>query len=143
MKNALLILAALLATAPAVSFAGEQTWSGKIADSACGAKHEEADRGIRDLEERKNLRRDLDEQPAHRAVTDRSAIHVPPFQLGKKFLKIHGQIGFAAKTPLPWLSMQSAPMGRRASQEHLTRSSCRRRSNVKKSRKVRRLDHMV
>jgi hypothetical protein len=41
MKNVLLILAALFATAP-VSFAAEQTWSGKISDSACGAKHEEA-----------------------------------------------------------------------------------------------------
>ncbi len=42
MTNASLILAALLFTAPAVSFAAEQSWSGKIADSACGAKHEEA-----------------------------------------------------------------------------------------------------
>ena len=42
MKNALFILAALLATAPAASFAAEQSWNGKIADSACGAKHEEA-----------------------------------------------------------------------------------------------------
>ena len=28
--------------APAGPFAAEQTWTGKISDSACGAKHEEA-----------------------------------------------------------------------------------------------------
>jgi hypothetical protein len=37
-----LILAALLLVAPALSWAAEQTWTGKISDSACGAKHEEA-----------------------------------------------------------------------------------------------------
>jgi hypothetical protein len=41
MKIALLLSAALL-LAPAVASAAEQTWSGKISDSACGAKHEEA-----------------------------------------------------------------------------------------------------
>ena len=41
MKTSVLFLAALL-IAPAASSAAEQTWSGKIADSACGAKHEEA-----------------------------------------------------------------------------------------------------
>ena len=30
---------------PAVAFAAEQTWAGKISDSACGAKHEEAAEG--------------------------------------------------------------------------------------------------
>ena len=35
------LLSALLLTLPAAPSA-EQTWSGKIADSACGAKHEEA-----------------------------------------------------------------------------------------------------
>jgi hypothetical protein len=44
MKTALLLSAALLLT-PAPSFAAEQTWSGKISDSACGAKHEEAAEG--------------------------------------------------------------------------------------------------
>jgi hypothetical protein len=44
MKTALLLSAALLLT-PALSFAAEQTWSGKISDSACGAKHEEAAEG--------------------------------------------------------------------------------------------------
>ena len=36
------ILAAMLLAAPALPFAAEQTWTGKISDSACGAKHEEA-----------------------------------------------------------------------------------------------------
>jgi hypothetical protein len=44
MKTALLLSAALLLT-PALPFAAEQTWSGKISDSACGAKHEEAAEG--------------------------------------------------------------------------------------------------
>jgi hypothetical protein len=44
MKTVLLLSAALLLT-PALSFAAEQTWSGKISDSACGAKHEEAAEG--------------------------------------------------------------------------------------------------
>jgi len=44
MKIALLLSAALLLT-PTVSSAAEQTWSGKISDSACGAKHEEAAEG--------------------------------------------------------------------------------------------------
>ena len=44
MKTALLLAAAiLLGVVP--SFAAEQTWTGKIADSACGAKHEEAAEG--------------------------------------------------------------------------------------------------
>ena len=44
MKTAVLLSAALL-LAPAIPSAAEQTWSGKISDSACGAKHEEAAEG--------------------------------------------------------------------------------------------------
>ena len=40
-----LVLSALLLAAAAFPLAAEQTWSGKIADSACGAKHEEAAEG--------------------------------------------------------------------------------------------------
>jgi hypothetical protein len=40
-----LILAALLVAAPSFPLAAEQTWTGKISDSACGAKHEEAAEG--------------------------------------------------------------------------------------------------
>lgn len=44
MKTVLLLSTALLLT-PVPSFAAEQTWAGKISDSACGAKHEEAAEG--------------------------------------------------------------------------------------------------
>jgi hypothetical protein len=45
MRNALLLSAILLLTVSARPSAAEQTWSGKISDSACGAKHEEAAEG--------------------------------------------------------------------------------------------------
>ena len=41
MKTAI-ILAALFLAAPSLPLAAEQTWTGKISDSACGVKHEEA-----------------------------------------------------------------------------------------------------
>ncbi|MCU1385961.1 MAG: hypothetical protein JWL71_4658 [Acidobacteria bacterium] len=44
MKTALFLSCALL-LAPSLSLAAEQTWTGKISDSACGAKHEEAAEG--------------------------------------------------------------------------------------------------
>jgi hypothetical protein len=44
MKTALVLSTLLLAT-PSLPLAAEQTWSGKISDSACGAKHEEAAEG--------------------------------------------------------------------------------------------------
>src|SRR5258705_11007737 len=45
MKKLGCILATALLVAHAGVFAAEQTWSGKISDSACGAKHEEAAEG--------------------------------------------------------------------------------------------------
>jgi hypothetical protein len=45
MKLALLLSVAVLVAAPAIPSAAEQTWTGKISDSACGAKHEEAAEG--------------------------------------------------------------------------------------------------
>jgi hypothetical protein len=45
MKTASLLLSAILLGAPAFPSAAEQTWTGKISDSACGAKHEEAAEG--------------------------------------------------------------------------------------------------
>ena len=39
------IVAAALLTMQSGAFAAEQTWTGKISDSACGAKHEEAAEG--------------------------------------------------------------------------------------------------
>jgi hypothetical protein len=44
MKPSVLVLAAFLIV-PAAHSAAEQTWTGKISDSACGAKHEEAAEG--------------------------------------------------------------------------------------------------
>jgi len=44
MKIAFLLATVLLVTT-AVPRAAEQTWTGKISDSACGAKHEEAAEG--------------------------------------------------------------------------------------------------
>jgi hypothetical protein len=40
-----LVLAAFLLAAPSLPLAAEQSWNGKISDSACGAKHEEAAEG--------------------------------------------------------------------------------------------------
>lgn len=45
MKNFALLCAAVLVGAQAVAGAASQTWTGKIGDSACGAKHEEAVEG--------------------------------------------------------------------------------------------------
>ena len=44
MKTAILLAALLLAT-PSLALAAEQTWTGKISASACGAKHEDAAEG--------------------------------------------------------------------------------------------------
>jgi hypothetical protein len=45
MKTRAFIVAATLLMITALPFAAEQTWTGKISDSACGAKHEEAAEG--------------------------------------------------------------------------------------------------
>ena len=43
--NKLFPFAALILLVSSTPFAAEQTWTGKISDSACGAKHEEAAEG--------------------------------------------------------------------------------------------------
>ena len=45
MKKLTFLVAAVLLVSRAGAFAAEQTWSGKISDSACGVKHEEAAEG--------------------------------------------------------------------------------------------------
>ena len=45
MKNLAMVVVAALLAITAAPRAAEQTWSGKISDSACGAKHEEAAEG--------------------------------------------------------------------------------------------------
>jgi hypothetical protein len=45
MKTLLLVTATVVIFAASSPLAAEQTWAGKISDSACGAKHEEAAEG--------------------------------------------------------------------------------------------------
>jgi hypothetical protein len=45
MKKLLVVVAAFALASVVAPFAAEQTWTGKISDSACGAKHEEAAEG--------------------------------------------------------------------------------------------------
>src|SRR5215217_9777697 len=45
MKKLFLATAAFVCAASLAPFAAEQSWIGKISDSACGAKHEEAAEG--------------------------------------------------------------------------------------------------
>jgi hypothetical protein len=45
MKKLALTISVLAFSAATVSFAAEQTWTGKISDSACNTKHEEAAEG--------------------------------------------------------------------------------------------------
>jgi hypothetical protein len=45
MKKLLLATAAFALATATTPFAAEQSWTGKISDSACGAKHEEAAEG--------------------------------------------------------------------------------------------------
>ena len=47
-------------------------------------EHNKADRPIGNFEERKNLRRDLNDQPARDGVGDGNAIDLAAFQFGKK-----------------------------------------------------------
>lgn len=45
MRTRVLVLGIALLAGSAVSVGAQQTWHGKISDSACGAKHEEAAEG--------------------------------------------------------------------------------------------------
>jgi hypothetical protein len=40
MKRTILLMGASLLLAPALSFAAQQTWTGEISDSMCGANHQ-------------------------------------------------------------------------------------------------------
>src|SRR5438874_4654944 len=52
-------------------------------------QHHKTHGPIRNFEERKNLTRDLHQQPGHDAVRNRNFINVAPFQLGKEVLRVH------------------------------------------------------
>src|SRR5437899_8338327 len=47
---------------------------------------------IRNLEERKNLTRDLHQQPRNDCVGDRNFVNVAPLQLDKEFAQVHNEL---------------------------------------------------
>src|SRR6266403_6299473 len=47
---------------------------------------------IWNLQERENLRGNLNQEPADDRVSDRYLVNVPPLQLSKEFSRIHGDI---------------------------------------------------
>ena len=47
-------------------------------------QHQEAYRPLRDLEEWKDLRRDLNQQPRQNGVRDRHFVNIPPLQFGEE-----------------------------------------------------------
>src|SRR5438046_25042 len=53
-------------------------------------QHHQTHRPIGNLKERKNLTRDLHQQPRHDTVSDRNLVNIPPLQFGKKILWVHG-----------------------------------------------------
>src|SRR5207302_8571035 len=52
-------------------------------------QHDKPDHPVRNLEEWKNLRGDLDQKPCSNAVSDCRPIDVAPFQFGKKVSRVH------------------------------------------------------
>ena len=50
-------------------------------------EHDKPHRPIRNFEERKNLRRDLNHQPADDRVRDRDLVNIAPLQLGEEILQ--------------------------------------------------------
>ena len=49
----------------------------------------EPDRPVRDLEKRKRLRHDLDEQPRDDGVGDCNLVNITPLQLGEEVARVH------------------------------------------------------
>src|SRR6266403_1787970 len=52
-------------------------------------QHDESNDPIRNLEEWKNLRRDLDQEPSDNAVSNCNSVNVAPLQLGEKLARVH------------------------------------------------------
>ena len=48
---------------------------------------------IRNFEERKNLTRDLHQQPRHDCVRDRDLVHVASLQFREEIARVHGRSG--------------------------------------------------
>src|SRR5207302_11160224 len=51
--------------------------------------NDKAHRRIWDVEERKNLRRDLGQQPSAHAIENCGAVNIAPLQLGKQIVDLH------------------------------------------------------
>src|SRR5713101_46442 len=52
-------------------------------------EHDESNDPARNLEERKNLRRDLDQKPGDNSVGNCDSVDVAPLQLGEKLARVH------------------------------------------------------
>jgi hypothetical protein len=52
-------------------------------------QHHKAHCPIRNLEERKNLTRDLHQQPRHHAISDRNFVNVASLQFSEEVLRVH------------------------------------------------------
>ncbi len=44
----------------------------------------------RNLDQREDLRRDLNEQPGHDPVGDRNFVNIAPLELGEEVFQVHG-----------------------------------------------------
>src|SRR5712692_2198791 len=63
-------------------------------ESDRGCQDDELNRPIRNLEKRKDLRRDLNQQPRHDRISNRDLVNMAPLQLPEEVLRIHG-VAFA------------------------------------------------
>src|SRR6266536_4920417 len=53
-------------------------------------QHHKTHGPIRNFEERKNLTRDLHQEPRHDTVRNRNLVNVSSLQLGKELIRVHG-----------------------------------------------------
>ena len=54
-----------------------------------GQKNNKPNHPVRNFQERKNLRCDLNQKPADDGIRDRHLVHVAPLQLAEEYLRIH------------------------------------------------------
>src|SRR6266536_1934685 len=73
-------------------------------------QHYKTHRPIRNFEERKNLTRDLHQQPCDDCVGDRNFVNVASLQLSEEILRVHGDDPFfGAKTLVTSSSKRGSP----------------------------------
>src|SRR6266581_4030878 len=73
-------------------------------------QHHKTHGPIRNLEERKNLTRDLHQQPCDDCVGDRNFVNVASLQLSEEILRVHGDDPFfGAKTLVTSSSKRGSP----------------------------------